>query len=471
MSIGIGISLVNFAAVISSVPSLVISAVLATVAAAPSVPANKVNISATADQVVYWAVEFWVHGQPYATRLSVEQVGSSLTCDIDLDSASVDAGLLYDFQVCCQVIAWPSQGGSVGSVSTSNVGTFLVDQVAATLTSPTAGTITTSSAVPSVSTDEANGTIYCAIVTSGGSCTDAQLKAGSGGNIVVGKASNQPVTQSATPQVFAAVTGLTIGTAYDIKYLHRNTNGRDSAQSSASFTTQSALAVGLTYYYKGNETTGNDVAHDAVDGGTLAIQGANCASVTGNPSGNLGTGRQFASGYFNLDPSLLYTIPDINTAYTFAVWVDIVSLVANQRIIGKRTGSSAGPGLDYIISSDTSGNVFLVWGEGASSAGNIQATQQLAAGTYKPIICGYDPADSHKFFVSVNGETKVKSATVTTQTVNQPSNILLFGTDSSAAPDSVFKWQALGFWVGHALTQAEITQYVNGGAGLALSSY
>lgn len=116
----------------------------------------------------------------------------------------------------------------------------LGDSTAPVLSSATAGTPTSDGCTGAgVTTNEGNGTLYWAVVTNGGSCTDAQLKAGSGGNIVSGKAGNQAVTTTGA-QTIADITGLTASTVYQIKFLQRDTGGNDSAQASANLTTAAA---------------------------------------------------------------------------------------------------------------------------------------------------------------------------------------------------------------------------------------
>ena len=111
------------------------------------------------------------------------------------------------------------------------------DSTAPTLSNPTAGTPTSDGATSAgVTTNEGNGTLYWAVVTNGGSCTDAQLKAGTGGNIVSGVSGNQAVSGSGA-QTIATITGLTASTAYQIKFLQRDAAGNDSSQASVDLTT------------------------------------------------------------------------------------------------------------------------------------------------------------------------------------------------------------------------------------------
>lgn len=105
------------------------------------------------------------------------------------------------------------------------------------LSSPDAGTPTADGTEgAAVTTDQGTGVLYSAVVTNGGTCTTAQIKAGTGGNIVVGTGASQVVGADGA-QTIATITGLAGGTLYQIKFLHMNGDGKDSAQSSVNLTT------------------------------------------------------------------------------------------------------------------------------------------------------------------------------------------------------------------------------------------
>lgn len=145
------------------------------------------------------------------------------------------------------------------------------DFTAPTLSSPQDGTPTADGTTgPGVSTNEANGTLYWAVLTNGGSCTDAQLKAGSGGNIVAGKAGNQAVSGTGA-QVTADITGLSASTDYELVWLHRDAAGNDSAQATVGLTT----AAG-----------GGDVAFDAISSNTIF----DCDQTSQAPTITVGSG-------------------------------------------------------------------------------------------------------------------------------------------------------------------------------------
>lgn len=112
------------------------------------------------------------------------------------------------------------------------------------LTNPTTGTPSqTGCSGASVTTDQDNGTLYWAFVTNGGSCTDAQLIAGSGGNILAVAHGSQSVANTGV-QTIGIVNGLTPNTTYQIKFLHQNSLAENSAQVSASLTTRPANILG-----------------------------------------------------------------------------------------------------------------------------------------------------------------------------------------------------------------------------------
>jgi predicted transcriptional regulator len=79
-----------------------------------------------------------------------------------------------------------------------------------------------------------NGTLYWAVLSDDGAATAAQIKAGSGGDIVVAGA--QGVSGTGT-QTVAEITGLESGTDYEIVFLQTSAGGADSAQATVALTT------------------------------------------------------------------------------------------------------------------------------------------------------------------------------------------------------------------------------------------
>ena len=116
------------------------------------------------------------------------------------------------------------------------------DTTAPVLTSPTGTQTGSTTATGTVSTNEANGTLYWLTNTSA-TATDAAIKA----------ANSQPVTASGVQNVTSS--GLTASTVYYNHFLHRDAAGNDSTRStSASFTTAAP----------GGPVTGNDHGGEAM---------------------------------------------------------------------------------------------------------------------------------------------------------------------------------------------------------------
>lgn len=158
------------------------------------------------------------------------------------------------------------------------------------LSSPTAGTpANTSTANATVSTNTGNGTLYWAVVTDGGAATTAQIKAGSGGNII--SAGSQAVSGTGT-QTIASMTGLSSGTNYQIVYVHTNSSSINSAQSqiplrTTSGTTDPNWANVTALWFNENGSNASQVFIDqSTSNTTLTSNGAGFAwSTTSPPTG------------------------------------------------------------------------------------------------------------------------------------------------------------------------------------------
>lgn len=172
-------------------------------------------------------------GVPTELTLEVDGVSPAVNCTVKLDGVTVitatvtennfdtkgSVGLLYYF------------GSSVTSSTGLHAASFYAsdtlggDTTAPTLTSPTASATGATTASGSVTTNEANGTLYY-LASANASESAATVKAGS--SQAVTAAGEQPVT----------ITGLTAATPYYPHYLHRDAAGNDSAVASgAQFTT------------------------------------------------------------------------------------------------------------------------------------------------------------------------------------------------------------------------------------------
>ena len=98
----------------------------------------------------------------------------------------------------------------------------------------------------SVSTDEANGTLYWVATTSGTAPTAAQVKLGQDNSGTAATSSGSQAVSGTGVQNTAGGSGLTASTAYTTHFMHEDAAGNQSTVASASgFTT--AAASGTTY--------------------------------------------------------------------------------------------------------------------------------------------------------------------------------------------------------------------------------
>lgn len=138
--------------------------------------------------------------------------------------SGLTAGTPYSIEVRAINAAGAGAWSAVSNFTTSAA----ADITAPTLTGPSASATGTTTASGSVSTNEANGTLYY-LASANASESAATVKAGL----------PQAVTASGMQNV--SITGLTASTSYYLHFVHRDAAGNDSAvASSAQFTTSAA---------------------------------------------------------------------------------------------------------------------------------------------------------------------------------------------------------------------------------------
>jgi len=117
------------------------------------------------------------------------------------------------------------------------------DTTAPTLTGATATATGATTASGSVTTDEANGTLYSVATTSATKPSKAQVKAGQNNSgATAAWAGNQAVSSTGAKSV--SVTGLTAEANYYLHHMHEDAAANQSdVESSASFTTTATVAV------------------------------------------------------------------------------------------------------------------------------------------------------------------------------------------------------------------------------------
>lgn len=131
----------------------------------------------------------------------------------------------------------------IGHVVWATAETVTADSTAPVQSSPTAAADGTDGYTGSVSTDTGSGTLYfAAIPTAGATPSAAQVKAGTGGDIIDASAGSQAVSGTGVQNVSGA--GLSASTAYKLVFAHEDaaiTPNISTVSVSAEFTTDAAV--------------------------------------------------------------------------------------------------------------------------------------------------------------------------------------------------------------------------------------
>lgn len=311
--------------------------------------------------------------------------------------------------------------------STGRVGSAPADVTAPTLSSATAGTPTTDGATSfGVTTNEGNGTLYWAVVTNGGSCTDAQLKAGSGGNIVAGKAGSQVVSGTGA-QTVTSVTGLSSSTTYQIKFLHRDAAGNDSSQASVSLTTTASDANWANVTLLVGNNSGTNGGTTFTDQSSLGLtvttygntQWSNAQAPTGLTTSMLydGTGDE-------------WRVPDnagqtLDGDFTIEAWVYSAAWGAVETIIGKWgvSGTSDSEWLLYV----NNGKLAFAWTPYSIVLNLVTSTANIPTSTWTHVAVTRSGNDFKLWIGGTNDGTATNSTTATDRNIVTSSGLYANG--------------------------------------------
>lgn len=207
-------------------------------------------LTGTTDNTPLWGFELtsplagdvirleWDDAIPYASQVSFN------------DYTLVSGDLSGDFQFTFGLSpfanspwswrAYHRRGGSSSAASNEVSETIAADVTAPTLSSPTDTATAATTADVGVSTNEANGTLYCVVTTSATPPTAARVKLGQDNSGVAATYASSQVVSSTGAKTFS-VTGLTASTAYTAHFMHEDANGNQSTVSSGNgFTTTSS---------------------------------------------------------------------------------------------------------------------------------------------------------------------------------------------------------------------------------------
>lgn len=264
-------------------------------------------------------------------RIKLEMRGSALKGYVSIGGGAYS-------EICSQTDANISAAGSAGIEERGPAGSTTlvhwdnftatdasVDNTPPTLSSPTAAAASNTTGTGSVSTDEANGTLYFVVTTSSTAPTAAQVRAGQDhtGAAAVDFGS-QAVSGTGAQSITGGFTGLSAGTTYYAHYHQRDAANNDSTVvSSASFTTESAPVVSITSPTAGvvQVPAGTIVvvtftATDAEDGDLAASAEVTSSNTDDGTAGALGTGTPLqinTTGWADGARTITVTATDLDT--------------------------------------------------------------------------------------------------------------------------------------------------------------
>jgi hypothetical protein len=183
-------------------------------------------------------------------------------------------------------VLWFSVGTGANDAPTPST-----DTTAPVLSSPTGTKTGSSTASGTVSTNEANGTLYAVVTTSATPPTAADIRTGTG----AAYSTSQSV--SATGGQSVSATGLTASTTYYWHYLHDDAaSNASNIVTSASFTTDAAVVV-----VKGVQVTLYDGATAQASITGITAMWWDASPPTGNPVFTTATASTDGSGVLELD--------------------------------------------------------------------------------------------------------------------------------------------------------------------------
>lgn len=208
------------------------------------------------------------------------------------------------------------QAGNLSTKLKASYTTAAADVTAPILSNALFGTLASDGCIgSSVDTNEANGTLYRAVMTALGSCTTPQLIAGTGGNIISGFAWSKAVTatgtQQGTPNI---INGLSASTAYRIVFMHQDAAGNNSAQATVDFTT--LVAPLQTIFFTENFDDSNFPARGWFDVVTGTLDGAVYSPSGGSSSLKI----SWSAGMSSPTTPRRHAIPASETVY-LRFWV------------------------------------------------------------------------------------------------------------------------------------------------------
>jgi hypothetical protein len=296
-----------------------------------------------------------------------------------------------------------------------------------------------------VTTDDATGTLYWYVGTSGTAPSATDLKAGTGATF----SANESVASAGAKTDSA--TGLTADTGYYLHALHTDGEGRDSAiATSAEFTTDggaSTLKTGLAAWWSFDDDLTD--SHDDHDG---TFQG------TGSQAYATGVGATTGNGIDLEDTDNQYvTVSDHADFVQGGTNPISINMWVKAETVG---GELFAQGSEIVVRpASTSGVEFIL--NSFSTDRTSTGTGVVVAGTWVMLTFIYDGTT---IAIHVDGASTPESSVTPSGTWADLSSNLLIGNFSNVHWDGVL--DEVAYW-NKGLSSAELTELYNSGDGIS----
>jgi len=290
-------------------------------------------------------------------------------------------GAVYQIQTTLTAISSGTNVADMGATAGVMENSFAIqessaDVTAPTLTSPTSAATGKDAGSGTVTTDEANGTLYSVVTLTSTPPSAAQVKLGqnaSGASLASGLKPTQAITTTGAKTV--AYTGLTTATAYFPYFMHEDSSANQSTVSAGASFTPSTLAYsgtiaaqsgvqGAAFVFSGSNPStlfSGGIGTKSYTGTGLSGSGLSVNSSTGVLSGTCGTPGSYTVAIVGTDQSTAGSeIPQTETSNSFTLTITA-------------SGDTTRPTLGGVvtISSVTSSGATATWSAASDNSGTI----------------------------------------------------------------------------------------------------
>jgi hypothetical protein len=228
--------------------------------------------------------------------------------------------------------------------------------------------------------------------------------------------------------------------------------------------TPNGLLTNLYAYYQLDEASGN-----ALDASGAGLNLPNYSNPIGTTTGVINGARNWnsaGSAYFYESDTTKFS-PG-SSHFSFSIWVNLANTTQGGADTGLITKTGTSDQKEYILWYQAGGDKkfhFFCSADGTTTSNVIWPTAP-AANTWYNITGGWDGSN---VWISVNAAARVTTAF--TGPLHQDTIGFQLGFEAGSGSPFIGKIDEFGFWVGRDLTNCEVSQLYNGGAGLPFSSF